>query len=143
MSWRGGMKIDSGWVRCATMNGPLGGMPPAEQLMTVDRDERTDCLVLVVRGEIDLGTGGRLMDAGSDALQEAAGRPVILDLSGVDFLSSSGLGQLVALHEEGQHVGAPLRIVVDPTGPVLRPIRTMGLNEVLSLFDTVDDATVG
>ncbi|WP_233159749.1 STAS domain-containing protein [Pseudonocardia sp. MH-G8] len=122
------------------MNGPLGGVPPAEQLMTIERDDRDGCLILAVRGEVDLSTGGRLMEAGSAALREAAGAPVVLDLTGVDFLSSSGLGLLVALHDDGRELGAPLRVVVDPTRPVIRPIRTMGLDEVLSLYGTVDEA---
>ena len=122
------------------MNGPLGGVPPAEQLMTIERDDRDGCLILAVRGEVDLSTGGRLMEAGSAALREAAGAPVILDLTGVDFLSSSGLGLLVALHDDGRELGAPLRVVVDPTRPVIRPIRTMGLDEVLALYGTVDEA---
>lgn len=122
------------------MNGPLGGVPPAEQLMTIERDDRDGCLVLVVLGEVDLSTGGRLMEAGSAALQESAHQPVILDLTGVDFLSSSGLGLLVALHDDGQELGSPLRVVVDPDRPAIRPIRTMGLDEVLSLFGSVDEA---
>ena len=122
------------------MNGPLGGVPPAEQLMTIERDDRDGCLGLVVHGEVDLSTGGRLMEAGSAALHEAAHQPVVLDLTGVDFLSSSGLGLLVALHDDGRDLGAPLRVVVDPTRPVIRPIRTMGLDEVLSLYRTVDEA---
>ncbi|WP_345604988.1 STAS domain-containing protein [Pseudonocardia adelaidensis] len=115
-------------------------MPPAEQLMTIERDDRNGCLVLVVRGEVDLSTGGRLMEAGNEALHESAQRPVILDLTKVDFLSSSGLGLLVALHDDGRELGAPLRVVVDPTRPVIRPIRTMGLDEVLSLYRTLDEA---
>jgi anti-sigma B factor antagonist len=122
------------------MNGPLGGVPPAEQLMTIERGDRDGCLILAVRGEVDLSTGGRLMEAGSAALREAAGAPVVLDLTGVDFLSSSGLGLLVALHDDGRELGAPLRVVVDPTRPVIRPIRTMGLDEVLALYGTVDEA---
>ena len=108
--------------------------------MTIERDDRDGCLVLVVHGEVDLSTGGRLMEAGSAALHESAHQPVILDLTGVEFLSSSGLGLLVALHDDGRELGAPLRVVVDPTRPVIRPIRTMGLDEVLSLFRTVDEA---
>jgi anti-sigma B factor antagonist len=125
------------------MNGPLGGVPPAEQLMTITRDDQGGCVILSVRGEVDLSTGGRLMEAGSAALREALGRPMVLDLSRVDFLSSSGLGLLVALHDEGRDLGAPLRVVVDETRPVIRPIRTMGLDEVLSLYRTVDEAVIG
>jgi anti-sigma B factor antagonist len=125
------------------MNGPLGGVPPAEQLMTISREDRDGCVVVAVRGEVDLSTGGRLMEAGSAALREASRRPVVLDLSRVDFLSSSGLGLLVALHDEGRDLGAPLRVVVDEARPVIRPIRTMGLDEVLSLYRTVDEAVIG
>jgi len=122
------------------MNGFLGGMPPAEQLMTLNRDDRDGCLVLIVHGEVDLSTGSRLMEAGSEALHQAAGRPVVLDLSGVDFLSSSGMGLLVALHDEGRAMRTPLRVVVDETRSVIRPIRTMGLDEVLVLFGSLDEA---
>jgi anti-sigma B factor antagonist len=125
------------------MNGPLGGVPPAEQLMTIARDDQGGCVVLAVRGEVDLSTGGRLLEAGSAALRDAVGRPLVLDLSGVDFLSSSGLGLLVALNDEGHDLGVPLRVVVDETRPVIRPIRTMGLDEVLSLYRTVDEAVIG
>jgi anti-sigma B factor antagonist len=65
---------------------------------------------------------------------------VVLDLSGVDFLSSSGMGLLVALHDEGRSMRIPLRVVVDETRSVIRPIRTMGLDEVLSLFGSLDEA---
>ena len=122
------------------MNGFLGGMPPAEQLMTLNRADQDGCLVLIVHGEVDLSTGSRLMEAGSEALHQAAGRPVVLDLSGVDFLSSSGMGLLVALHDEGRSMRIPLRVVVDETCSVIRPIRTMGLDEVLSLFGSLDEA---
>jgi anti-sigma B factor antagonist len=125
------------------MNGPLGGVPPTELLMTIARDDRDGCVVLVVHGEVDLGTGGRLTEAGADALHQAAGRPVVLDLSGLDFLSSSGLGVLVALDDEARDAGVPLRIVVDETRSVIRPIRTMALDEVLTLFGTVDEAVTG
>lgn len=125
------------------MNGPLGGMPPTELLMTIDRDDRESSVVLVVHGEVDLSTGQRLTAAVTDALRRSAGRPVVLDLAAVDFLSSSGLGLLVALDEDARAMDTSLRIVVDDTRAVIRPIRTMGLHEVLSLFGTLDEAVRG
>jgi anti-sigma B factor antagonist len=127
-------------VRSDSVTGPLGDVPPPEQLMTVSRNDRDSWPVLVVRGEVDLSTGGRLRDTVSNVLQQTSAGPVILDLSGVEFLSSSGLGLLVALDEEGRRLSRPLRIVVDETRPVIRPITTMGLDDVLSLFGTVDEA---
>lgn len=130
-------------VRSGSVTGPLGDVPPTEQLMTIVRADRDSCPVLAVHGEVDLSTGARLRTAVGGALRQAGGRPVILDLSAVEFLSSSGLGQLAALDEEARRVSTPFRIVVDHTRPVIRPITTMGLDEVLSLFRTVDDAVAG
>ena len=126
-----------------SVTGPLGDTPPPEQLMTVTRNDRDSRPVLTVSGEVDLSTGDRLREMVSTVLQQPADGPVILDLSGVQFLSSSGLGHLVALDEEGRQLARPLRIVVDETRSVIRPITTMGLDDVLSLFETVDDAMAG
>jgi anti-sigma B factor antagonist len=125
------------------MTGPLGGVPPVELLMTTDRADRDGCLVLAVRGEVDLSTGDRLAEAAGEVLRESAGRPVVLDLLAVDFLSSSGLGVLVSLNDQAKALGTPLRVVVDAARPVMRPIRTMGLEDVLSIFGAVDEAVAG
>jgi anti-sigma B factor antagonist len=125
------------------MTGPLGGVPPAELLMTTAREDRDGCLVLAVRGEVDLSTGDRLAETAGDALRQASGRPVVLDLLAVDFLSSSGLGVLVSLNDQARALGTPLRVVVDAARPVMRPIRTMGLEDVLSIFGSVPEAVTG
>jgi anti-sigma B factor antagonist len=125
------------------MTGPLGGVPPAELLMTTARQDRDGCVVLAVRGEVDLSTGDRLAETAGGALRESGGRPVVLDLLAVDFLSSSGLGVLVSLNDQARALRTPLRVVVDAARPVMRPIRTMGLEDVLSIFGTVDEAVTG
>jgi anti-sigma B factor antagonist len=125
------------------MTGPLGGVPPAELLMTVAREDRDGCLVLAVRGEVDLSTGGRLAETAGEVLREAGDRPVVLDLLGVEFLSSSGLGVLVSLNDQARASGIPLRVVVDQSRPVMRPIRTMGLDDVLVMFGSVNEAVAG
>lgn len=111
--------------------------------MTVAREDRGGCLVLAVHGEVDLSTGGRLAESAGEVLREAGGRPVVLDMLEVEFLSSSGLGVLVALNDEARATSTPLRVVVDQERPVMRPIRTMGLDDVLSMYGTVDEAVAG
>jgi anti-sigma B factor antagonist len=125
------------------MTDPFGDVPPSDQLMTVTRHDHEYRPVLVVRGEVDLSTESRLRDTVSSVLEQGGAGPVILDLSAVEFLSSSGLGHLVALDEEGRRLSRPLRIVVNETRPVVHPIVTMGLDDVLSLFRTVDEALAG
>jgi Anti-anti-sigma regulatory factor (antagonist of anti-sigma factor) len=108
--------------------------------MTVAALTRDGCTLLTVHGEVDIATEGRLIASASDAMQTSGGRPVILDLSMLTFLSSSGFGHLVALDERARADGVPLRIVVGDAWAVFRPFAVMGLEEVLALFRTVEDA---
>jgi anti-sigma B factor antagonist len=98
-------------------------------------------LVVMVAGEIDLFTVDRLraaVAAGFDELRD--GEIMVIDLTEVTFLASQGLQALVDVTQAAQRRREPLRIVVDHNRPVIRPIEVTGLDEVLALFDTVEDA---
>lgn len=121
--------------------GPLGGVPPEEQLLTITQAAHPGCAILIVRGDIDLSTGERLAEAAEHALSAAGTFPLVLDLSGVKFLSSSGLGLLVDLDDRARACGSSLRLVAGEAESVTRPIRTLGLNDTLDLYRSVDEAT--
>lgn len=114
--------------------------PTAEQLLNISRRRVDDALVLGVAGELDTLTAPRLRVAVVEALDEAAGAPVVLDLTEVTFLGSSGLAALVDAVSQARERGGSLRIVVDNARPVIRPIELTGLDDVLALYDTVDQA---
>jgi anti-sigma B factor antagonist len=100
-----------------------------------------EALVVTVGGEIDLVTVDRFraaVTAGFDQLHD--GEILVLDLTEVTFLSSQGLQALVDVTQAAQRRREPLRIVVDNTRPVIRPIELTGLDNVLALFDTVEEA---
>ncbi|MBW0118385.1 anti-sigma factor antagonist [Pseudonocardia sp. KRD-169] len=107
--------------------------------MTIDRAEVRGFVVVHVRGEVDALTVDRLGDAVTTAL--GGGRPVVIDLTDVRFLDSAGLATLVRVTQESEDRGEPLRIAVDENRPVVRPIEITGLEGVLALYDSVDDAT--
>jgi anti-sigma B factor antagonist len=110
-----------------------------EQLMIVERADVGVHAVVRVRGEVDAMTAPRLADAVMDAFDGE--RPVVVDLTAVTFLDSAGLAALVRTTERGEQRGEPLRIVVDHTRPVLRPIQLTGLEHRLALYESVEDAT--
>lgn len=122
-----------------TPDGGLHGYPDREQLLTVQVDDRDDALILRISGDVDGLTAPRLTAAITNAFRVLAGRPLVLDLTDVQFLGSTGLRTLreTALSASRR---APLRIVVDHTRPVIRPIEIVGLDQVLALYHTVDDA---
>ena len=123
-----------------------GGLGPAdEQLVRIETARiahaKGEALVVTVAGEIDLYTVDRLraaVAAGFDQLHD--GEVLVIDLTEVTFLSSQGLQALVEVTLAAQQRREPLAIVVDHTRPVVRPIEVTGLDEVLALFNTVEDA---
>jgi len=119
--------------------------PADEQLVRIETARvagaNSEALVVTVAGEIDLYTVGRLraaVAAGFDQLRDGEG--LVIDLTEVTFLSSQGLQALVDVTLAAQRRRQPLQIVVDHTRPVIRPVEVTGLDDVLALFNTVEDA---
>jgi anti-sigma B factor antagonist len=109
--------------------------------LDIVQHEADGILVLTVTGEIDMETAPALCDAVTSAIDRTRGRPCILDLTTVAFLGSAGLTALVQATRHAQQRREPLRIVVDSNRPVIRPIQVTGLDDVLSLYHSVDEAT--
>jgi anti-anti-sigma factor len=111
-------------------------VPPKDPITTsVSHDDGV--AVVAVSGEIDLATIPAFEAAIAEALNE---RPtaLIVDLSAVDFLASAGLQALVATHE---NVSGEAGFAVVADGPATsRPIELTGLDQILSLHASVDDA---
>jgi anti-sigma B factor antagonist len=125
-----------------TPDGVADQRPAREQLMTVRSEDRADIVILVVEGEVDGLTAPRLAATLADAFSKLNGRTLVLDLTDVRFLGSVGLRTLRdSAREAAHHRGPePLRVVVDHKRPVIRPIEISGLDQLLALYHTVDDA---
>jgi anti-anti-sigma factor len=103
--------------------------------------------VVTVEGEVDLLTARQLMDALEQVWRE---RPesttVVIDLSGVTFLGSSGLGILADLAGRTTTrtpgaLGPAVRLVAPPENDaVIRPWTTMNLQQILPLHPDVESA---
>jgi anti-sigma B factor antagonist len=116
-----------------------------EQLVRIDIarvvDGQRAALIVKVAGEIDVLTIDRFRAAvgtGFDQLPD--GGILVVDLTDVTFLGSPGLQALVDATRTASQRREPLRIVVDATRPVIRPIMLTGLDDVLALFHTVEEA---
>jgi anti-sigma B factor antagonist len=111
--------------------------------MSVARGDRAGCVVLRVRGEVDVATVRRLRAAVHAALADGPARPVVLDLSEVEFLSSSGVGALLAVTREADELGRELRVAVGERRVVRRPLQVAGIDRVLPLYPSLDAALAG
>ena len=108
--------------------------------LELEVDQKADWQVLTVRGEVDVTTTPRVRAQLITLLSE--GRPrLIVDLEGVDFLDSSGLGALVAGLKLARSRSGELRIVCDRQRSVRKVLEVTGLERVLERFDSVDAAT--
>lgn len=93
--------------------------------------------VVAVTGVVDMLTAPVLEDAIRTALDKD---PVglVIDLTGVEFLASAGMGILVAVHDE---VSPDIRLSVVAEGPATsRPLTLLGIADIIPLYATVDEA---
>ena len=94
-------------------------------------------VVVSVSGTVDMLTASRLEGAIAAALAE---NPValVIDLTDVDFLASHGISVLVAAHER---VAPRAAFAVVADGPATsRPMRLIGVSDLLALYPTRDEA---
>jgi anti-anti-sigma factor len=119
---------------------------PPEPLVIPDESPNFQCsvsrrgtaVVVAVLEELDLVTVPEFSRT-LTAIQAAATGPVVLDLTGVTFLDSSGINAIVRASRDSDDAPTGLRVVA--TGPtVLKTIQLAGAHDLLSLAPTVEDA---
>jgi len=97
-----------------------------------------NAVLLSASGRIDLSNAETFKDALSNALSKAK-KALILDLSGVDYISSAGLRALMIAFKAGKAEGKAFGIAA--LQPLLLEIFTISrFNLVFPLFDTVPQA---
>lgn len=89
-----------------------------------------DARMLRLSGELDLATVDKLRDAVKDSL--SGSRHLVLDLSGLAFIDSSGLRELYRATTASGRDGWRLELV-GAQGDVLQTIRMSGMDRVLPL----------
>ncbi len=104
--------------------------------MTIDDDLAGDRAVLSVKGEVDVYTAPTLREHILTAINEGAST-VVVDLSGVSFMDSTGLGVLVGALKRLRQADGTLHVVCD-SEPVLKIFRVTGLFDVFGVVDTLD-----
>ncbi|WP_063821733.1 STAS domain-containing protein [Nocardia pneumoniae] len=103
------------------------------KVLDVQVREHGEVDVVIVHGEVDMASAPRLQAALDEA--QRGGKPLVVDMSEVEFLGSAGLSVLLVASEAEQ---APLRVVASDA--VRRPIELTGLDKLLSVFASLDAA---
>jgi anti-sigma B factor antagonist len=95
-------------------------------------------LVLKLRGSLDLATAPTVRAALSDAT-EKGGPDLIVDLTHLEFLDSTGLGVLIGAHRRAAERGGSFRLIVSD-GPISRLLNITGLIGVFAVYHSMEDA---
>jgi anti-sigma B factor antagonist len=104
--------------------------PPPDLTTSVDREG--DVTVLRVAGEVDLVNAHELAAALAAAAPDDGGQ-LLVDLTEVPFMDSTGLRSIMEMRDRLEREGRPpLRVRVDESGPVARLLDLVGLRDVLS-----------
>jgi anti-sigma B factor antagonist len=94
--------------------------------------------VLSVSGELDLATAPGLRERVRETTP-AGPQKVALDLTGVGFVDSSGLGAIVASLKHVRELGGDLVLVAPDASPVVKLLKLTGLESSIARVQTVDD----
>ena len=93
--------------------------------------------VITVSGELDIHTAPDLTEVLSPGI--AAGQPVIVDLTDVTFMDSSGLSVFVTALKRAREAGTTLTLVVSEPR-VMRVFSITGIDTLIDIHATLDSA---
>jgi len=98
-----------------------------------------DITVLTLTGKISLGRESQRIETLVHDLLRASERRIVLDISRVDHLDSTGIGILAYCYGTVNRIGGELRIA-GANGKVLHLLQITRLDGVLPLCDSVEAA---
>jgi len=99
-----------------------------------------DCGLLVVRAEVDMAVAGQLAAAAVTVLEERSGGPLVLDMSGLGFMGSTGIAKLIMIQDEAVAYGQRLQIVAGCNRQLRNVLATVGVDRRLPLCESIDEA---
>ena len=100
-------------------------------------DEKENAFIVTANGRIDSETA----PAFDAELTRAIGinSNLVIDLNGVNYMSSAGLRAIVKASQAAEKVGGAVRLVSVPQ-EIVSVMYTVGLNQKISTFASVDEA---
>ena len=100
-----------------------------------------DTLIFDLQGSLDIATSPTVRAALLDAAERGQHR-IVVDLSRLDFIDSTGLGALLGSQRRSKENNGEVRLVARE-GQILRLLRITGLLSVFGVYNTLDDAVAG
>lgn len=94
--------------------------------------------MFAIKGSLDIATSPTVRASLLEASASGDHR-IIVDLTDVDFLDSTGLGALIGAQRRAKEFSGEVKLVVKE-GQIVRLLRITGLLKVFAVFASLDDA---
>ena len=94
-------------------------------------------VVLTLQGEFDLSATDKFNRAVAEACQQSHLQQVVVDLQGVSFMDSSGLGALLGRYQELSEEGIEL-ILAAPSHRAGEILGLAGIDRYISIYPSVE-----
>jgi len=91
--------------------------------------------VVELKGEIDLSTSPAFKEKLYEIV-ESGKKDLVIDLNGLDFMDSTGLGVLVAVLKKTSLQGGTVRLVCNKR-KIVKVFAITGLDKVFSIYDNL------
>lgn len=109
--------------------------------MQIDQTERDGFVVLTTTGRFNMVSAPR-MKARIDETVAGGSSRIVVDLAGVDFMDSSGLGALIGGLKTARQASGDLRIAAAGE-QVVTVLRLTNLDRILQPYPSVEEAAHG
>jgi anti-anti-sigma factor len=108
-----------------------------ELSISITTEHEGEAVIFRLRGSLDIATSPLVRAA---LLEGAEGKhELIVDLTGLEFLDSTGLGALIGAQRRALEQGGSVRLVINE-GPIARLLNITGLVRVFSVYHSLGAA---
>jgi len=102
--------------------------------MEIDSSESDGVTVIAVRGVINFGESARQFSSFLQGLLDSGAPAVLVDMSGIDNVDSTGLGELVGYLQRFEKEGRRLALL-RPHRRILSLLRLTRLDEIFPVYE--------
>jgi len=102
--------------------------------MEIDSSESDGVTVIAVRGVINFGESARQFSSFLQGLLDSGAPAVLVDMSGIDNVDSTGLGELVGYLQRFEKQGRRLALL-RPHRRILSLLRLTRLDEIFPVYE--------
>jgi anti-sigma B factor antagonist len=110
-------------------------MAPQESKLHIEKRHVEDITILSLSGQITLDDGDLVFGKTIDALLSAGHLNILVDLGGVTYIDSSGVGMMAAEMKLVSKKGGAMKLV----HLTERSHRQLAMMKLISVFETFDD----